>query len=281
MATPIPALVSQVIIDSNTDGIQVTSGTAQTLAQTRYYYFVSNRTTASNGQSLLKAIKDALDTSLAGTVWTVKLSAGYKVQLSHDNGASRTVTFDTNLATYLGFSSASFAVASATTVTATNYSLWWWTPDSIINATGPVPFDPTVSYGVPRSAGNAQWSSDQTAAYTDNGVQYEAEYIFNGVMYYYKIRPQSGYTYYDLETWWSNGPRKGRRCLMWRDRDNAVGSNAPGAGGATPYNYIEYQPNATLRSRFPAAPTAPPNLFLHDVKLGFWVTENGETALSV
>lgn len=280
MATPIPGFASQVLIDDNTDSLQVTTGSAQVLAQTRWYYLVSNRTATTNGQSLLYAIKTKLDASLAGTVWQVTLGTGFKIQISHDNVASRTVTFDANLATYLGFASASFAVAASTTVTATNYSLWWWTPDQPINETGPVPFDPTISFGVPSSAGTAQRSSDMTAAYTVNGTQYAATYTFRGVQYYYKIRPQSGYTYYDLETWWSNGPRNGRRCLMWRDRTNATGSTAPSEGTATPWNYIEYQPDETLRGTFPAVPTAPPNLFQHDVVLSFWLTENNESPLS-
>src|SRR6185295_4460057 len=129
MATPIPAFVSQVLIPSSTT-ITVTSGSAAPLSSSRWYYFVSNRTTASNGQSLLKAVKDALDASLGGTTWTVQLSASsYKVQLSHNNGSSRTVTFDATTAAALGFSSASVAVASGTTVTATYLSYWWWSPN--------------------------------------------------------------------------------------------------------------------------------------------------------
>jgi len=279
MATPIPAFVSQVVT-SSVDTVQVTSGTSQALATTRYYYFVSNHTPATNGQSLLKAIKDALDTSLGGTTWTVALSTAYKVQLSHNNGSSRTVTFGSTLATALGFTSASFAVANATTVTATNLSYWWWSPNMPISMTGPVMFDPAVSYGCATSAGSAQRSSDMTAAYVANGTQYEAVYTFTGVDGYYRIKPQSGFTNQDFETWWLNGPRIGRRMLMWRDRANATGSNAPSIEFISPAAYIEYNPQPDLRAAPTVVPLSEANLVLWTVRLPLWLTENGATPLS-
>ncbi len=281
MATPIPGLASQVISSSQT--LQVTTGTLQTLATTRYYYFVSNRTATSNGQSLLKAIKDMLDASLAGTAWTVvltKVSGVYRIQLSHNNGSSRTVTFSSGFATALGFASASNVVASATTVTASYPSYWWWTPDMPVSLTGPKLFDPLINYGIQESAGASQRAPDGTTAYVRNGSLYSAEYTFNLVQYYYMIRPQSGFTNRDLETWWANGPQLGRRFLMWRDRDNATGSNAPSEGSASPWNYIEYAPQETLRGQFPADYSLAPNLVYSDVKLDCWITENGETPLT-
>ncbi len=282
MATPIPLFAS--MVESSGETVQVTTGTSQALPSTRWYYFVSNRTTASNGQSLLYELKTLLDASLAGTTWTVTLvlSSGlYKIKLVHNNGASRTVTFSSTFATALGFTSASFAVATgATGVTATYPSYYSWTPNMPISLTGPEMFDPTLSYGVPESAGASQRAPDMTTAYVQNGVQYSAEYLFNGVQYYYKIRPQSGHTNEDLETWWKNGPCAGRRFLMWRDRDNATGSNAPSEGTASPYNYIEYAPQESLRGKFPAKPMTPYRLVNWDVKLDCWVTENGETPLS-
>ena len=282
MATPIPAFVSQ-YMPSSTDTLQVTTGTLQTLASTRWYYLVSNRSATSNGQSLLRAVSTALNTSLVGTTWTVVINASagvYKLQLSHNNGSSRTITWGAALQATLGFASSTTVVASATTVTADYPSPLWWTPDQVISLTGPVLFDPAINYGVPSSAGAAQRSSDMTAAYVSNGVQLDAEYIFNGVQYYYKIRPQVGHTNEDLETWWRTGPAVGRRMLMWRDRLNALGNNSPSEGTATPWNYIEYNPQPDLRATFPAVPMAPPKLTFWDVTLKLWVTENGETPLT-
>ncbi len=280
MATPIPAFVSSLAATS-ADTVQVTSGTLQSLPTTRWYYLVSNRTTASNGQSLLNMIKSMLDASLAGTVWTVVLSTGgYKVQLSHNNGSSRTVTFGATLAAALGFTSASFAVANGVTVTATNPSYWWWSPNMPVSMTGPIMFDPSITFGVPTSAGSAQRSSDMTAAYVTNGTQYEAEYKFTMVDGYYRIRPQSGFTNQDFETWWKNGPRVGRRILMWRDRSNATGSNAPSEGSASPWNYVEYNPQPALRAAPTVEPLSEANLVFWNVSLPLWVTEAGETPMT-
>jgi hypothetical protein len=282
MATPIPAFASQYYAGS-TDTAQVGAGAVQTLASTRWYYFVSNRTAASNGQSLLKAVKDLLDAGGGGTTFTVTLGVSfglYRVQISHNNGSSQTITWGAALQAALGFSSSTSVVAAATTVTASYPSPLWWTPDMVVSLTGPTLFDPSVNYGVPTSAGAAQRSSDMTAAYVSNAVQFEAEYTFNGVQYYYKIRPQSGHTNEDLETWWNHGPQLGRRMLMWRDRSNTTGSNAPSEGSASPWNYIEYNPQADLHANLPAVPTAPPKLTFWDVTLKLWVTENGETPLT-
>jgi hypothetical protein len=234
---------------------------------------------------LLKAIKDLLDTSLAGTVWTVTLvkqtSTGlYKINLSHDNGSSRTVTFSSGFATALGFASASFAVANATTVVADYPSYWWWTPNMPISMTGPDPFDPVYNYGVPEANAHAQRAPDGATAHVQNGVLFDASYMFQGVEPGYLARATSGYTNRDLETWWRQGPAKGRRFLLWRDRDNATGSNAPSEGSASPYNYIEYATPQTLMSKLPATPTSQFNLRYWDVKIDAWLTENGETPLT-
>lgn len=282
MATPIPAFVSQYYAGS-TDTLQVTTGSLIPIATSYYHYFVSNKIATANGRSLVRAVKSALDTSLAGTLWNCQLgvSSGlYKVQLSHNNGLSRTITWGAALQAALGFASSTTVVPASTTVTADYPSPLWWTPDQVVSLTGPVMFDPSINFGCPTSAGAAQRSSDMTAAYVSNGIQYDAEYVFNGVQYYYKIRPQVGYTNQDLETWWSHGPQKGLRMLMWRDRNNAIGSNSPSEGSASPWNYIEYNPQPDLRANFPATPTAPPKLTFWDVTLKFWVTENGETPLS-
>jgi len=280
MATPIPAFTSQ-YLPSSTDTLQITSGTLQTLPSTRWYYLVSNRTTASSGQSLLKIVQDMLDQSLSPTAWTVRLSASnYRVQISHNNGSSRTVSFGAALQAALGFASSSNVVATATTVTADYPSPLWWSPGMPVSMTGPIMFDPAVNFGIPTSAGAAQRSSDMTAAYVTNGTQYEAEYTFTAVDGYYKIRPQSGFTNQDFETWWRTGPRLGRRMLMWRNRANATGSNAPSEGSASPYNYVEYNPQPGLRAAPVVEPLSEANLIFWNVKLPLWVTENGETPMS-
>jgi hypothetical protein len=284
MGAPIPAFVSEYRAGS-TDTLQVTTGSAQALSTSIGYFYVSNvADTTLDGCSLLYAVSSGLTTSLPATTWTTKigLSGGvYKFQLFHNNGASRTVTWGSALAAALGFASTTTVVAASTTVTADYPSPYWWTPDQVVSLTGPTLFDPAINYGVPSSAGAAQRSSDMTAAYVENGVQYDAEYVFNGVQYYYKIRPQSGYTNQDLETWWSNGPRKGRRILMWRDRANTLGTSHPSKGSASPYNYVQYNPQPDLRSNFPAVPmNGGIKLTFWDVTFKFWVTQSGETPLT-
>lgn len=280
MAMPIPAFVSQYLAGS-TDTLQVTTGTSQSLNTTNWYFLVSPTTGAVNGQSLLYATRLKLATSLAGTAWSLQLvfsSGVYRVSIQHNNGSSRTVTWGAALQAALGFASATTVVAASTTVTADYPSPLFWTPDQVVSLTGPVLFDPAVNFGVPSSVGAGQRSSDMTAAYVENGIQYDAEYTFNGVQYYYKIRPQSGFTNQDLETWWSNGPRKGRRILYWRDRTNVTTVlGIPDQGVASPWKYIEYNPQPELRSTFPAVPMAPPKLTFWDVTLKLWLTENGET----
>lgn len=269
MGTPIPGFASQVIATDQT--VLVTTGTTQALPTTRWFYFISNRSTASNGQSLIYQLNAMLNASLAGTTWTVilvKVGGVFKIQLSHNNGSARIVTFSSTFATALGFSSASFSVGASTAVVAANPSYWWWTPDMPISLTGPKMFDPSTQYGIPESAGASQRAPDMTAAYVRNGEQWSAEYTFTMVTGYYLIWPTSGYTNRDLQTWWESGPQKGRRFLMYRDRENTTGLS-------TPAGYIEYNPQETLRGAFPADATVPNNLVYWDVKLDCWVTENG------
>jgi hypothetical protein len=151
-----------------------------------------------------------------------------------------------------------------------------------VSLAGPAPeFDISTSYGIPVSEGFSQRAPDGVTAYGQNGVLYEAELFFNGVQGRYKVRKTSGHTNEDFETWWLQGPAQGRRMLMWRDRDNATGSNAPSEGSASPYNYIEYAPQESLRKKMPVLVSGGSrNLYYHDVKLDLWVTENGETPLT-
>lgn len=295
MATPIPCLIAQMYIDTSMDLVTVANngntGTAS-LSTSRWYYYVSNRTTASNGQSFLTALDNALTAAAAAATpsaitggFACVLTSDYKLRITHVNANDTTITLESStLATRLGFTSASISAPSnlgTCTATASYISRFFWSPDMPVSATGPEWFDPAISYGIPSSAGSAQRSSDMTAAYTDNGTQYDAEYTFNGVEYYYKIRAQSGYTNQDLEGFWEVSLKKGRRVLWWRDRDNTVGqSGAPSEGSATPYNYIEYQPQPLLREKPPFKATAPPRLTHWDVSFPLWVTENGESPMS-
>lgn len=288
MATPIPMFASQVILDNTTNAVKVTSGSTVEMAVSRYYYFRSNRQATSNGQDLLYAIAAALTSSLAGTTWVVTLSqatwGGYHVCLYHDNVASRTIDVSGTplLWTNLGFASGNIVVAASTVVTAANPSVWMWDPNMPISMTGPTPWDPSISYGVPIAAGTAHQSPDGTTSYTANGVTYRADVMFNGAQFYYTIRPQTGYTNRSLETWWTNGPRRGRRCLMWRNRETAAddGGTTPAEGSASPYNYVEYAPTQELIAELPATPVQPELLTYWNVRLPFWLTENGETPLT-
>jgi len=285
MATPIPVFVSQFIPVSGTTFIADDAGNHEYLVDDLFgniwQYLVSNRTTVANGMSLLKAIESGLNTS-GGKTWTVRISATspFKLTFAHNSGSSTGVSMSSDLESALGWDSGT-TVGVGATVTAARASSLLWTPDMPISMTGPQMFDPLVSYGVPTSAGAVQRAPDMTAAAVSNGVQWSAEYRFNGVQPYYKLRASgSPYVNQDLETFWTNNLSKGRRVLMWRDRTNITGSSAPSEGSASPYNYVEYFPQPSLRENLPGTPMAPPNLVYWDVSLPFYVTENGETPLT-
>jgi hypothetical protein len=286
VATPIPAFVAQWLPLSSSI-INDDQGIGGQIATTRWYYFVSNRTTASNGQSLLKAIKDTLDASSVSNgsiTWTVVLTSTYKVKITSSSGSTQAIDMSTDMATALGFiSTGPVSVPTSTGVTADYISPLLWSPDMPISMTGPLQFDPSLNYGVPSSAGNVQRAPDMTAAAVSNGIQWSAEYRFNGVSPYYKVRKiatASGHVNEDLETFWSTSLALGRRVLLWRDRLNLVGSNAPSEGTASPYNYVEYFPQPQLREQLPGTPMTPYVLTHWDVSLPLFVTENGETPLS-
>ncbi len=310
MATPIPIFVSEMVFrpipvqNSLTAGhpesLTVTGGAAVPMPYGRSFFLVSNRTSAGNGQSFLRALANLLTESLAGTAWTLRFAwvgGKLKLQISHDNPSSRTITFSgsttyPNPATArgLGFASDVIVVPASTTVTA-DYTSWWlWSPDMPISTTGPELFDPAYQYGVPSSLGASQRSPDMTGAYVTNGTQWAAEYMFNGVQYYFKIRPQPGHVNEDLETFWRRSTSSdiqlpvssggygvtAGRVLMWRDRENIVGSDAPSAGSASPFNYVEYACAEGMRSKIPAVPMVPNNLQFWDVRFDLWITERGE-----
>ena len=97
---------------------------------------------------------------------------------------------------------------------------------------------------------------------------------------YNRVWPVSGFTNQDFQTWWANGPRIGRRMLMWRDRSNAIGSNAPSEGSASPYNYVEYNPQPDLKTAPPVTQVSEANLTWWNVRIPLWVTEAGETPMT-
>jgi hypothetical protein len=274
MGTPIPALCAQIFIDADTDGAQVDAGAVSLLVQTHYYYFVSNVPAAIDGQSLMSALQNALDASDGTNAWFVNLSSDYKVQLSHtDTVSAHTVTFDALLATYLGFTSASFSVGANTTVKATYRARWFWSPDQPINETGPVRFDPSLRHAAFSSAGATQRSTDGTAAYVKNGEQGDATYTFLGIEGAQKFYPQASFVNEDLEGFWRVCFSVGSRVLWWRDRDSTVGVANPSGGSSAPYKYIEYQPAEALRADSMFKPTIPSHLVYWDAVFPLWLTE--------
>lgn len=282
MATPIPAFVSQFFPVSAGTYIMEENGVATYLDATIWYYLASNRTTVANGMSLLKELEVALLAS-SGFAWTVRLTSAGIVQFAHATGGTTTLTMSSDLSTALGYDQSGQSIPNATTSQGTMPSRLFWSPGMPISMTGPQQFDPALNYGVPSSAGNVQRAPDMTAAAVSNGIQWAAEYRFNGVTPYYlvrKVAASSNHVNEDLETFWSTNLALGRRVLMWRDRLNLVGSNAPSEGSASPYNYVEYFPAPELREKLPGTPMVPYVLTHWDVSLPFLVTENGETPLT-
>src|SRR6266478_3998651 len=295
MATPIPAFVSQWFPPTTADAyIYDNNGTYETVSTAIWYYLVSNRTTSANGKSLLREIKTQLDASSLSTtaaIWTVSLTSTFpqKVTFSHTAPGALTIQASAALAFATGMTTpaeyalgdgAQFDVGGGTTP-ATYASPYLWSPGMPISMTGPQLFDPALNYGIPTSAGAVQRAPDMTAAAVSNGVQWAAEYRFNGMDGYYLARANSGaHVNEDFETWWQNGPALGRRLLMWRDR-TVLTSSAPSAGSFSPYNYIEYFPADELRGQLLATPMVPPNLNFWDIRVPLLVTENGESVLTV
>ncbi len=284
MATPIPGFAAQVYSSGETAAVN--GGSPAALDDSIYYYFVSTRTTTADGQSLLYALKSMLDSASSGlsTTWTVvltKVSGVYRIQVSHNHASSRTITLSAGFASALGFASGTVVVATATTVTADYPSWYWWTPDMPVSLTNG--FDLGECIGVPVSAGASQRAPDGTTAYVKNGVLYDADITFTMVEGLYLIKPTTTvatYTNRDLETFWVKNLSAGRRMLLWRDRDNATGSNAPSEGSALPYRYVEYAVAENTRKQIPAKKTTPFNNRLWDVTLELWGTENGDTPLT-
>src|SRR5882757_6162061 len=100
MATPIPAFVSQWIATSDD---YVIVDTQSSFTGTVWYYFLSNRVAASNGQSLLRAVKNMLDAATSGYTWTVSLNSSFIVTLLQSGGGTPNVLFSDSLRVALGF----------------------------------------------------------------------------------------------------------------------------------------------------------------------------------
>lgn len=285
MATPIPAFVSQFIPTADT-AIKDDAGNyifLQTMFGNIWYYLISNRIAHSNGMSLLKAVELALEASEV-KAWTVRLSSTYpyKVEFLNLGPGDTSITLTNDLADALGYDESGSTITSGGPASdGTGPSKLFWTPDMPISMTGPTQFDPSVNYGVPSSVGNMQRAPDMTTAAVNNGTQWAAEFRFNGVSPYYRIRETAPYTNYSLENFWTTNLSKGRRLLYWRDRSKITGQTTFGTGVSSPFNYVEYVPQPDLRENFPATPMTPYVLTHWDVNLKLWVTENGETPLSI
>jgi len=285
---PFPAFVTQ-FIASGSDTVKHGTGTTETIPATRYYFLISPKTSVGDGQSLLRAISDALHTSSSNNVtYSVTLNSDFKIVILVLTGTQPTgITMSTDLAVSLGFALASttdptvsLLFFGGTSVTATWRSPLFWSPEMVISATGPDWFDPALAPGIRSSAGAAQRSPDMTASFVSNGVQTEGDLIFSGVQPHWRVWPQTDFVYVnqDFITWWSMGARIGRRILFWRDRLNLVGTQAPVITvNAPPGKYIEYYPSDRMRAAPLVKAAAPPNLVYWDVTLSFWLTERGET----
>jgi hypothetical protein len=280
---PIPAFLTQIFLTS-ADTVAVIGGSGGTVAlpTTSYYYLLSNKTSAGDGRSLLAALGAALSTADGTATYTCVLSSSFGLRITHNSGSSKSVVISQTLAEMLGWylqgvgGSPTPVPTGANGATSTIPPLWFWTPNMVVTATGPELFDPTVNFGVPSSAGSAHVSPDMTASYVSNGIQYEAEFLFNGVEGYHKAFPAPNSdplnVNRDFLTWWKYGPRLGRKILYWRDRSQLVATAAPSVGSAYPFRYIEYQPKEELRAAPTMSATVPNNPNFWDVRLPFWLT---------
>jgi hypothetical protein len=290
----IPVFLSQVVAAA-TDTIQAGGGSVQTLDASRYYFFLSPKTAASDGQSLLVALKAKADAS-SGVAWTFVLDANLRLKVTHDAGGSTNLILNRGLAWNLGFAKV-FATlypvdttltitipvpAGAGGYTAEFRSPWLWCPEMRVSDTGPSLFDPMVSPGIRTSAGSASRAPDMTAAYTTNGVQVEATFIFTAVEAMFRAR-EPDLSYGDVhereayETWWRLGPAEGRRFLFWRDKAGLVSGLNVGiaTAGASAPPYVEYTPSEAMKAAPEIQPTAPNDLYWWNVTVRAWLTENG------
>lgn len=287
---PIPAFLTQVIFDF-TATVAVTGGSGGTVAlsTSQYFYLLSNKTSSGNGQSLLTALGTALSTADGTATFTCKLTSDFRINITHNAGATKTITLSSRLGEMLGWyfqgsGSGATLVPPGVSGASGLTPLWFWTPDMTVSGTGPEMFDPLVNHGVLSSAGAGHRAPDGTASYVANGTQVDAELIFNGVQPYYRAHPpyvQDTHTNKDFVTWWSYGIRIGRRILYWRDRSQLVSVAA--VTGATSNNipkYVEYNPTDEARARPLITATNPPGLVYWDVRLPFWLSDRAGAVFS-
>jgi hypothetical protein len=286
---PYPLYMSQ-IQTLATDFIQAGTSPAQLIPNTSYYFLVTGKASAGNGQSFLSLLGGLLTTSgNPGGTWIVSLDANYKVKINHTAGTFD-VTMTDRIAFMLGFgldernlTGASYTLSAVpvTGVTAPYRSAWLWTPDMVISSTGPKLFDPAYSSGIKTGAGSAAFAPDNTASFVSNGVQIAAVHKFSGVQPYSNVRSLYDVVLNrqptgDLETWWRFGPRLGSRILFWRNRSYLVGGYPPFVNSNLPLQYLEYYPDAALQKEPSIVASSEPNLYYWDVELGFRITERGD-----
>lgn len=289
----VPCYTSQ-ITPAVTDTIQVTGGSAQVLALaavTPYYHLISAKTTTGAGRSLIYELTTLLSASM-GLPMTVSINDDLKIRFGNSAGSAKTLTFDENLAWRLGFDTGldrrvgtpfvSPSIAAGDFYSVPFRSVYLWCPHRRINRTGPKQFDPLTCAGVRTAASFSSRASDMTTTFVRNGVQVEAEHRFLGVEKYYRAHPDLSaanvHQREDAVTFWEYGASLGSRILYWRNFDDVAGStNTAGSINNTPsLSYIEYYPNEEYNREPLVEPSAPPNLYYHDIRLGFWLTERGE-----
>jgi len=104
---------------------------------------------------------------------------------------------------------------------------------------------------------------------------------------YYRAYPSDGnysannpHEREDCQTWWSLGPRLGRRVLFWRNKTSLPGAPAPLGDSTIATPYVEYYPDAATRMSPSIVAAAPPRMIHWDITLGFTLTERGEANYS-
>lgn len=288
----IPVFMSE-IRAASTWFVQSGAGSVQAVPATQYYFLSTSKTSSGNGRSFLNILGTLLTTSSGSVTWTVTLDANLHVKFAHNSGSAQNLTLDSPLAYALGggtvpgaAGSASFPGVPGSGLTLSFRPFFLWCPEMLISNVGPQLFDPMTQTGVRQSPGAAARAPDSTASFVDNGVNTVAVIMFNGVQYYRRAKPtntntgntgalSSGWLQEDYETFWANGPRLGRRIIMWRDRAALVGQSAPfSTNGAL--NYVEYYPDAATRAAPDIKATSPVNLGWWDIAIGLWLTERGE-----
>jgi hypothetical protein len=293
-----PAFISQ-FYAAATDTVQAGAGSIQALPRTYYYFFLSPVHSAANGCSLLYQLGVSAGIS-NGATWSFVLDSNFKIKVTHNSGGAVNLTMGRGLAWNLGFPLAFSTIyppdpsqtvtvsvpAGAGGYTAPFRSVYYWCPERLVSMTGPELFDPMTSIGIPSRAGAATRSPDGTASYITNGIQYDAQFVFNRVEGLYRARaPDPNVTNVhereDYETWWQYGPRLGRRFLFWRDKSRLIGLDwILGLGGTTPSFkfYVEYNPSAEMSARPQITAPYAPNLVFHDITISGWTTERGDAA---